>query len=159
MNTDRELLELAAKAMRATGNPHFMNYTVMEDGSSVCLELGSQRGAVTDYWKPLHDDGDALRLAVKLSLPIEFREAGFGYDKTPENRRVMCGKYWDSNESRNCMFAELYGSDVHAATRRAIVRAAAEIGRAMEPKLMIGKDSNPISPQLQAQFERTYGKR
>lgn len=81
------------------------------------------------YWNPLADDGDALRLAGALALPIEFRDPGFGYDKTPENRRVMCGRYWDSNESRHCMFGELVGNNVQAALRLVITRAAAEIGR------------------------------
>ena len=81
------------------------------------------------YWNPLVDDGDALRLAAALALPIEFRDPGFGYDKTPENRRVMCGRYWDSNESRYCMFGELVGKDLQRATRWVIVKAAAECGR------------------------------
>jgi hypothetical protein len=75
--TDRELLELAAKA---AGN-----------------------GFVIGYWNPLADDGDALRLAVKLNLWEAVRD---GYQHADS---------WDS--------------DPYAATRRAIVRAAAEIGR------------------------------
>jgi len=124
----KELLELAAKAMHNLQHAHFCNYTVIDD-TTVCLELGSTRGAITSYWHPLADDGDALRLAGALALPIEFRDPGFGYDKTPENRRVMCGQYWDSSESRYCMFSELVGDDVQAAIRRVIVKAAAEIGR------------------------------
>lgn len=121
MSGDRELLELAAKAagirlewvhdapkelvVHWSGNP--------EDG-----------GEIRDYdWNPLTDDGDALRLAVKLRLRI--------------NREINCG----------CDIVEVFGpeaddmschcttegvvDDPYAATRRAIVRAAAEIGRQM----------------------------
>jgi len=57
-------------------------------------------------WNPLTDDGDALRLAAKLYLWKAIRLA---------HRLVG---------SPGC-------PDIYAATRRAIVRAAAEIGRAM----------------------------
>lgn len=83
-------------------------------------------------WDPLSDDGDALRLAVKLQLTVcnEHLSAGVAYctrqkpgngideDTYPEVRSGM-------NES------ELIAED-YAATRRAIVRAAAEIGRRMK---------------------------
>ena len=67
-------------------------------------------------WNPLLDDADALRLAVKLKLRI-------GGDDTA---RVDYGLY----DAGNCGFIdEPIGCDRMAATRRAIVRAAAEIGR------------------------------
>jgi hypothetical protein len=103
MSTDRELLELAAKAMHASGEPNFRNYTVYAD--RVCLELGSRRGAITGYWKPLTDDGDAFRLAVRLKL--------FGGYHGMESSQFEDG-------------------DPYAATRRAIVRAAAEIGKGQQ---------------------------
>ena len=87
--TDRELLELAAKAAG-------IKYTI-KDG--VFVDHGNKNEPPIP-WNPLDDDGDALRLAAKLFLHI----------------RV--------NESHN--------GDPYAATRRAIVRAAAEIGRAMK---------------------------
>lgn len=63
----------------------------------------------SDGWNPLTNDGDALRLAVTLGL---FTGAEFYHFRSLER------------------FA---GQDVdeYTATRRAIVRAAAEIGRAM----------------------------
>ena len=120
--TDNELLELAAKAARIEG----LTY---RNGSDCFYYDDPDTGR--EEWNPLFDDGQALRLVVKLSLPIEFRNAGFGYEKTPKNRRVMCGRFWDYRESRNSMFGELYGDDKQAATRRVIVRAAAEIGKSM----------------------------
>lgn len=103
--TDRELLELAAKAMQNSGNPNFANFKTMEDGKSVCLDIGHRRGAITSYWRPMYDDGDALRLALKITRDFEpYRSQGFGW---------IIGK---TNEE----------------VRRAIVRAAAEIGKAMK---------------------------
>ena len=87
--TDRELLEAAAKA--AGG------------------------GFVIGYWNPLTDDGDALRLTVKLGLAVSV-EYQFG------STSVLWGP--PTGHVR-----EDHGNDPYAATRRAIVRAAAEIGR------------------------------
>jgi hypothetical protein len=64
-------------------------------------------------WNPLTDDGDALRLAVQLNMNIEITDGGWVY---------ACGDYG------NC--SEPSGDDKSAATRRAIVRAAAEVARA-----------------------------
>ena len=88
--TDRELLELAAKA-------------------SGLLYMGN----------PLADDGDALRLAVKLHLCV-----------TSFTDEQMVG-YVINGEGYNVH--ELPGTDPYAATRRAIVRAAADIGKGMRP--------------------------
>ena len=99
MNTDRELLELAAKAAGIEVNDDMR-------------ELWQFKGS--SAWNPLTDDGDALRLAVKLGLMIDYAtktEVGVG------------NGFGD--------FYEKSGTDPYAATRRAIVRAAAEIGRSM----------------------------
>lgn len=102
MSTDRELIELAAKAagLRVIDGlgGHYMIEESMAD------------------WDPLTDDGDALRLAARLKLNImqgefsvavgdeaDIDEAAFVPD---ESQRLFC-------------------------IREAIVRAAAEIGRAM----------------------------
>lgn len=59
---DRELLELAAKAAGVIGE---------WNGPFNCLLLtGTQTNAGCETWNPLTDDGDALRLAVKLDLTI-----------------------------------------------------------------------------------------
>jgi hypothetical protein len=91
-NTDKELLELAAKAARYEliwGVP-------FPDG--VAYPYVKNCG-----WNPLTDDGDALRLAVKLQLL--------------DNHDVMYGQ-WD-------------GENPYEAQRRAIVIAAAEIGKTL----------------------------
>jgi hypothetical protein len=98
--TDRELLELAAKAA----------------GDIVDGPIGS-------VWNPLNDDGDALRLAVKLHLDIN------AYPCTDEVAATQHkhGKYCEGIINR--CFERFASDDPYAATRRAIVRAAAEIGK------------------------------
>lgn len=70
-----------------------------------------------DQWNPLIDDGDALRLAVKLNLIVGVYGSYTNvYLTDVSNKEIVC---WNSS----C------NNDPYAATRRAIVRAAAEIGR------------------------------
>lgn len=77
-----------------------------------------QPGNLSSYgvWNPLTDDGDALRLAVKLGIHLQFA-------------MDYAVAYAGSVHAKQ--FTERCGSDQYAATRRAIVRAAAEIGRAL----------------------------
>ena len=110
--SDRELLELAADAMKSVGDPNFYNYDVVSD-EAVCLELGCRRGAITSYWKPLTDDGDAFRLAVKIYM---FDGSLFDLFLKFRLEEVL-------NDS---------GRSEEEIARRAIVRAAAEIGRNMK---------------------------
>lgn len=56
--TDRELLELAAKAAGIEGQYAFLHYFDGEE-DGICSP-GNHR-----VWNPLTDDGDALRLAMK----------------------------------------------------------------------------------------------
>lgn len=119
--TDRELLEMAAKAMHNLGDPNFRNYTMYAD--RVCLELGSKPGAITGYWKPLTDDGDAFRLAVKLRLSVmHLNDAS---QPKPWLRVEDQKGRWTHS------ITDEFNADPYAATRLAIVRAAAEIGRNM----------------------------
>lgn len=104
--SDRELLELAAKAagieLRGVCNTH-----ALIDGM----------GSLLGIWDPIDDDGDALRLAGT---------AGISVDRT-SNR---CWA-WKNGSAMYGVCEEFYKGDIHAATRLAIVRAAAEIGRKM----------------------------
>jgi len=101
--TDREMLEWAAKAAGIEFNDKRSRTGGVE---LYCASKG--------WWNPLHDDGDALRLAVKLQIHMQ-----------PDGRYA-----WASTYAVNA--TEAVGDDPYAATRRAIVRAAAEIGRSME---------------------------
>lgn len=114
--TDRELLELAAKAAGitdATWNERL-----------ACVETLSLPG-FDCYWNPLKDDGHALRLAAKLNIDLEFTDSfcfaiWYDMDKSETHKvKVSYSEYLESEGGK------------YPATRRAITRAAAEIGRAM----------------------------
>ena len=107
MNTDRKLLEMAAKA---AGIP------VEWDGDGFVRPVPFKGFTNYEPWNPLADDGDALRLAVKLPLEIV------------NDRFVVISR---TGMPRNIGVIESLSNDPYAATRRAIVRAAAEIGKAM----------------------------
>lgn len=112
--TDREMLELAAKAAKL---PAFHDLSGKIDG----LLIGQQNGSMLP-WNPLTDDGDAMRLAVKLHMLIE-------------PCRTMGGKFIEvtayASGRGDCLGRAAIEGDEYAATRRAIVRAAAEIGKGM----------------------------
>jgi hypothetical protein len=112
--SDRELLKDAAKAagieyMRGV-QPH-LNYPDM-------LTLDT-----TDrFWNPHTDDGDALRLAVKLRISVWVDSSDACCSWVPEGQHPF-------SEGMEQLAEEITNGDPYAATRRAIVRAAAEIGR------------------------------
>jgi hypothetical protein len=105
--TDRELLELAAKA---AGIP----ITVGKDWH----DQGEIYAFNATRWNPLTDDGDALRLAVKLNLLV----LPYPDDNAVRVTRLDLMK-------REAIVSFGTPPDQLDATRRAIVRAAAEIGR------------------------------
>ena len=102
--TDKELLEAAAKAAG-------IEYDFCRPELGGCKV---RKGLTSGWWSPLTDDGDALRLAVKLEMLVDFMQlrvvAGW---RTPE----VC---IDFEEGEYC---------------RAIVRAAAAIGLSHNAKL------------------------
>ena len=102
-DTDRELLEMAA---RAAGG-------ISSDGLGRCYDM--EREA---EWNPLTDDGDALRLASRLLIDMQFFADDGGFVQ------AWC---WPISD----WLREDDLGDFPAATRRAIVRAAAEIGKGM----------------------------
>ena len=110
MMTDKELLELAAKArgfkISGWNSRGGIDVAALEDGT---------------FWQPLLEnnitdcDGDALRLAVKLGIQIDPREPETrAYSRAPE------------------VIREHHNIGAEEATRRVIVRAAAAIGEAMQ---------------------------
>jgi hypothetical protein len=118
--TDRELLELAAKA----AGVEIDWQTWVTDPKAVMGCCFALAGTHT-YWNPLTDDGDALRLFCALPwLCIETSDVGVtvrerGNPDEPTRVYLMWTEWLDK-----------HNGDVVAATRRAIVRAAAaEIGR------------------------------
>ena len=99
--TDRELLELAAKAAGIDGT---FRETPDKSESGIGIHYGFK------WWNPLTDGGDALWLAVKLGIDI--------------------------SRAQDDLHTEIGNADYHidryTSTRRAIVRAAAEIGKGMK---------------------------
>ena len=118
--TDRELLELAAKAAGIVGEwvsgYGFGDYYYNGNSDGICYTLPQGNVVV---WNPLTDDGDALRLAVKLQIIVgkydDYANAA------PIGLSGIDVVVWSHQEKDPC-----------AATRRAIVRAAAAIGEAMK---------------------------
>ena len=104
--TDRELLELAAKAAGIWD----------ENDPSKGLLKGTGQ-----YWNPLTDDGDALRLMVKLQMQIDVTNicvAVYFFDDVGRCGDIKVG----------CVDSD-WGNDPLRAARRAIVLAAAELGK------------------------------
>jgi hypothetical protein len=98
--SDDELLILAAKAAGVAWRESNIEW------GGLLIEGGA-------VWRPHTDDGDALRLSVNLMITIA--QSPFGVEA-----RILGGS----------ITFEGWGDDRMAATRRAIVRAAAEIGKA-----------------------------
>lgn len=125
--SDKELLELAAKAA-GFGDEFGVAWTETEyprnSGFYGALWNGFGHGETAELWNPLTDDGDAFRLAVKLNLHVDANEL--------ECVVFIHGNFWkdEDGEKVTCkMIEEVHGTDPLTATRRAIVLAAAEIGR------------------------------
>jgi len=116
--TDKELLELAAKAAGIDVRWY----------QGDCLRVADKCNGFAGRWNPLTDDGDALRLAVKLGIDLLF---------TFEDVEAVATHYARQEDQEMvspwaCESWTLKQQDPYAATRRAIVRAAAEIGREMK---------------------------
>jgi hypothetical protein len=108
---DKKLLKLAAKAAELAVCDEACHD---DDG----LFIGNGDGDLF-RWNPITDDGDALRLMVKLEIDV-----------------------WNDGDAVEIFFGRGVGGtslaieyigngDKYAATRRAIVRAAAEIGKSL----------------------------
>lgn len=108
MKTDKELLELAAKAA---------GYDIKQARNCTGMHPAMNLYAAP-FWNPLTDDGDAFRLAVELNI-------AFVFDVNPSLQEMFV----KAGVVMSNMFYELViNGDKEAATRRAIVRAAAAIG-------------------------------
>jgi hypothetical protein len=108
--TDKELLELAAKAAGITMAPHaFMH----KYGCSMLCEDGT-------YFNPLTDDGDCFRMETALGMAPAWYRDGVGVIHKDGRASPIVGFYTDHN------------GDKDKARRYASTRAAAEIGKQKE---------------------------
>ena len=110
---DKELLKFAAKAI----------------GYDLHINLAGaaqlwRDGEYASFWDPLKYDLDALRLVAELRIYIY-------YDQQKQNLNAPSLTRYINAIAEDCYIGALEpeGTDPHAATRRAIVRAAAEVGR------------------------------
>ncbi|MCO2082444.1 hypothetical protein O1L52_11765 [Pseudomonas aeruginosa] len=127
---DRTLLELAA---RAAGIPDALYldcvaqdmYHPRDGEAGIEVNHRDTRWsclAIDGVWNPLTDDGDALRLAVRLRMEIDHNH--------PADERAWVSVR--AQGERTCAVEEFDDESLHAAaTRMAITRAAAEIGKSM----------------------------
>jgi hypothetical protein len=117
--TDKDLLELAAKAAGVRVPPlnafpwHGIDNGGIWTNTSAVGHLEPKKRKYT--WAPLTDDGAALRLAVNLLFEIDM------------GRGCIAIRH-----STGIKILKAFNLDPYAATRRAIVMAAAEIGKGME---------------------------
>ena len=129
--SDKEMLELAAKAagLRVGFEPdgkhrgrHDLYWSIVHHQ---LVWHGKSTGSEYPrpiFWNPIADDGDAMRLMVRLRLEPRFLDNSHSNGAEPS--RVTLHNV--------AGIVENIDGDPLAATRRAIVRAAAEIGRNMK---------------------------
>lgn len=129
MRTDRELLEMAAKAIGLTIGPNpwktpglnwAIGITWFEDSYSpgVHTLTGSDRdGPLSKVWNPGLDDGDCARIESQLSIDVKwYRDSVVAY-----RQEIAC----------EGIDFSAYQGDRNAARRMASLRVAAEIGASM----------------------------
>ena len=111
--TDRELLEMAAKAagIEILGWQRQPESSADSFDAAICKQPGNKMF----WWNPLTVDGDALRLAVKCAAQIHWHVG---------NVMVVAIDGFKPIDVRESYGADM---DIAAATRRAIVRAAAAL--------------------------------
>lgn len=113
--TDRELLEKAAKAAGIEvewDDEEFADLRAVSEGMFL---KGKRSPDNSKYWNPLTDDGDALRLAVKLRIRVEWWKNGV----EASHPKLQNTAIYETED------------DPYSTTRRAIVRAAAAIGETL----------------------------
>lgn len=121
--TDQQLLELAAKAAGIV--VHNSTDGTIQNRPILVLTAGGGMGTMPyeERWNPLVDDAQALRLAVKLRMDLLFDDKAIEVNATYHPKQIdgetIFPWAWESIEP-----------DVYAATRRAIVKAAAAIAKA-----------------------------
>lgn len=112
---EKQMLLMAAKAAKAAG------LNVFEIGGTFLYKPYANH-SIVHRWNPLEDDGDALRLAVKLRLVLDIE------------RDRSCTSVGDHSGRFGVQPWGAKGPE--AATRLAIVRAAAQVGRRRDASIL-----------------------
>lgn len=128
MENERELLELAAKA---AGIKIIRSRLADPLWSDMLIENSNVEndGNPSARWNPLTEDGDAFRLAGKLRIDFTWQPAMEEVIAYPTMHDTLEITEEYKEYSDHGLPVDTYR---YAALRRAIVRAAAEIGRAMQ---------------------------
>jgi len=116
--SDRELLEKAAKAAGIEVVGYADRLLVLPEYEGSLIRRHESGGDVE--WNPLASDADAFRLAVKLAMSVEIEE------------REEFSTWAYAGPAPRVYAMEMWRADRLAATRRAIVRAAAALAEAKE---------------------------
>ena len=111
---NRRLLELAASAPGWMPNNSWAWCANAGKNGAFCYRLNGEMIA----WNPLDDDADAFSLAVKLRIEITYNE----------ERKCVC-RFWTNSKGFMAVAEQIDDDDPRAATRLAIVRAAAQIAK------------------------------
>lgn len=118
---NKELLTYTAKAANYTlkkwccidGNEFFIAHLPLEGHENEYPEYWSE-----EYWNPIEDSGDALRLAVKLGLDIAI-----------DQKSSWVSVYYTDKQNSIHSYSTPYSENVNADVRKAIVTLAAMIGQ------------------------------
>lgn len=122
--TDRELLELAAKAAGYTINEHVKDGAWVHDNSKPMKGDGEP---CLFLWRPREDDGHAFRLAAAIARS----QPGAHFDITVNIMHDGRGFAAAGFHSHSQLKEFEVGEDLLQPARIAILRAAAELGRRM----------------------------
>lgn len=117
--SDRKLLEMAAKGAGIQIIGLVNDMIAQPDHRKNGFIIRNDRGG-DSCWNPLTDDGDALRLVVKLKLSVMV-----DFDRVDVTQSIA----EPEAEAIEYLYELPMPTDPYAVTRRAIVRAAAEIGK------------------------------
>ena len=126
---DRQLLEAAAKAAGIEGewerDPNYLTERL-----AFMVPYNNQNMMSAFEWNPLVDDGDALRLAVKLRMIVSLADccccAVVDWAGNEDDNEIRV-RFSEDFDDREC-------ADAQSATRRAIVKAAAALGTGAQEK-------------------------
>lgn len=131
--TDRELLELAAKAAgyliaHMTQKYGNRDEPIVVRGFGLLTPDGQDWQDYPHFWNPLTDDGDSRRLQVALSIDLRFGVSDNFGPYVHARTEVRRGDFIDFHECYQWVSLHPGGD---AAVRRAVLEVAAAIGQSM----------------------------